>query len=271
MSAQIALPQNPKQQRLAGNMDTSLLKIIALLSMIVDHVGYTMFPDIACLRVIGRIAMPLYAWCIVVGSSYTHNIWKYALRLFLLGLISQPFYIMAIGVYDFNILFQFALDVLVIAGIQKKRWYSQFWAPVLALGVLYILPTVDYGRLGLVFVLLLYLSRKHKLAIVLAVLAAAVAWSFFSSPVYGCFGMSSQFFYDSPLSPVLSLFFKQQSLIWLSLPLILIPMRSGIKMPKWMGYGLYPIHLIILIGVQLIFGRPFQDVISALLNMFHLN
>ena len=66
---------------IAGNTDTGFLKILALLFMITDHVGAIFFPKITELRIIGRIAFPLYAWCLVVGSVKTKNPVKYALRL----------------------------------------------------------------------------------------------------------------------------------------------------------------------------------------------
>ncbi|HPF88841.1 MAG TPA: TraX family protein, partial [Candidatus Limiplasma sp.] len=81
MTEQQATLSSPRTA-LAGNTDTSLLKIIALVCMIFDHVGVAYFPGVIELRIIGRMAMPLYAWCLVVGSEYTHDPLKYALRLF---------------------------------------------------------------------------------------------------------------------------------------------------------------------------------------------
>ena len=47
-----------------GNENTGLLKVIAILCMIADHIGAKFFPTIAELRVVGRIAFPLFAWCL---------------------------------------------------------------------------------------------------------------------------------------------------------------------------------------------------------------
>ena len=77
---------------IAGNTDTGLLKILALLFMIVDHVGVRLFRDVQELRIIGRMAFPLYVWCIVVGTVYTRDPLKYALRLLIAAVIAQPFY-----------------------------------------------------------------------------------------------------------------------------------------------------------------------------------
>ncbi len=42
---------------LSGNA----LKIIACVSMLVDHIGMILFPDVVALRIVGRLAMPLFA------------------------------------------------------------------------------------------------------------------------------------------------------------------------------------------------------------------
>ncbi|MBN1777687.1 MAG: fimbrial assembly protein [Clostridiales bacterium] len=257
-----------RKPEIAGNTDTSLLKLIALAFMIVDHIGVAFFPGVMEWRVFGRIAMPLYAWCLVVGSEYTRNALKYALRLLILGVVSQPFYIMALGNSwtDLNILFLLCLSVLVIAGIREKRWYSQFWAP--ALGVLILLFVhVDYGWKGLLFILLLYMSRKSKLGIAGALLAASAFWGMYSFPVTKVFGLQLSFLEGNFLSPILQLFFQMQALMWMALPLILVPMHSNIRIPKWMGYGLYPVHLIALIVVSLILGVPLSYIISSLATL----
>ena len=47
-------------------MNRNQLKILACISMVVDHIGYVMLPDIAALRIIGRIAMPVFGFFIVL-------------------------------------------------------------------------------------------------------------------------------------------------------------------------------------------------------------
>lgn len=85
------------QEISAGNKPLTAfhLKIVALVTMIVDHVG-AVFPfpramdDI--LRSIGRTAFPIYAFFIAEGCRYTRDREKYLLRLGLFGLVSQlPF------------------------------------------------------------------------------------------------------------------------------------------------------------------------------------
>ena len=79
-----------------GNSATGLLKLIALLFMIIDHVGKVFFNNASDMRLLGRIAFPVYVWCMIVGFSRTRSVPRYLLRVLLVGLVSQPFYVLAL-------------------------------------------------------------------------------------------------------------------------------------------------------------------------------
>ena len=63
------------------NLDTSLLKLIAIAAMLADHIGSAFFPAVPVFRWIGRLAFPLFCYCMTVGPVYTHNIRRYLGRL----------------------------------------------------------------------------------------------------------------------------------------------------------------------------------------------
>lgn len=65
------------------------LKIIALISMIIDHVGFILCPNIIILRIIGRIALPLYTFIIAFSFSKTKNSDLYFLKFFLMFICLQ--------------------------------------------------------------------------------------------------------------------------------------------------------------------------------------
>ncbi|MBR6407084.1 MAG: hypothetical protein IKS19_00620 [Clostridia bacterium] len=68
------------------------MKIVAVISMLTDHIGYIFFPREMVFRVIGRIAFPIYAFLIAEGFGHTKSRIKYAARLGLFALISEiPF------------------------------------------------------------------------------------------------------------------------------------------------------------------------------------
>lgn len=123
--------QQPCEEKIDGNLDTGFLKALALVFMLIDHLGASLFPKILELRVIGRMAFPLYAWCLVVGSVKTRSPIRYGLRLLLLAVLSQPLYMMALNHTwaDMNILFTLCIALIAIQGIRLRWNGSQFWTP----------------------------------------------------------------------------------------------------------------------------------------------
>ena len=80
----------------ALNRDTNLLKLVAMITMLCDHAGKMLFPQYRIMRIIGRIAFPIYCYCIAAGCVYTRNPLNYLKRIVLLALISQPIYAVAL-------------------------------------------------------------------------------------------------------------------------------------------------------------------------------
>ena len=232
-----------------GNENTGLLKVIAILCMIADHIGAKFFPTIVELRVIGRIAFPLFAWCLCVGAVHTRNVWKYALRVLLVGILSQPFYMQALDHkwYQLNVFATLLLGLLAIAGIRKKRWGSHIWAPALALACSVVIQ-MDYGWQGVLFILLLYACRGKPSTIAALMISYCLYWG------YGTFQVNS--FLGVNLAEVLtrltgnsrlgSDMARVQFYAILALPLMLIPMKGRLRLPKWISYGAYPAHLLVL-------------------------
>jgi len=248
-----------RQNGIAGNVDTSFLKILALIFMLIDHIGASLYPYFGELRMIGRMAFPLYAWCLVVGSVKTRNPIKYGLRLLILAVVSQPIYMMALNHtwQDLNILFTLLLALIAITGIRAHVLGSEIWVPALcyfALGFI----SVDYGWKGLTFILILYLARQSRSGLIAAFLAYSLYWGATSSAVTSFLGIEFSFLKWPGIGSVLSAFFRLQGLVWLSLPLIVMHTNTGIRIPKWLGYGLYPLHLVLLIVLKLINGYSFE-------------
>ena len=73
-------------------LDGTMLKVLAMISMVFDHVGDMFFPGVAWLRMVGRLAMPIFAFFIAEGYSHTHDKKKYLKRMGIFALISEiPF------------------------------------------------------------------------------------------------------------------------------------------------------------------------------------
>jgi len=95
-------------------LSTTGLKLTAVLTMTLDHVGYAFFPEVMLLRFFGRLAMPLMAFVMAEGYAHTQNKKKYAARLFAFALISQLPYYFALGLKQGNVLFTLLISFLLL-------------------------------------------------------------------------------------------------------------------------------------------------------------
>ncbi|MGI6425828.1 MAG: TraX family protein [Tepidanaerobacteraceae bacterium] len=68
-----------------------MLELIAMTTMLVDHMGVVFFPDITAFRIIGRISFPIYCFLLTRGYCYTSNFNKYLLRLILLAFYQSTY------------------------------------------------------------------------------------------------------------------------------------------------------------------------------------
>ena len=76
-------------------MSSFILKMIAVITMLMDHSGDALIGNFSWLNIIGRIAFPLFAFQLVIGYRHTHNLKKYMLRMLIFAAISQaPFSIL---------------------------------------------------------------------------------------------------------------------------------------------------------------------------------
>ena len=121
-----------KQTGLSGNQ----LKIIALIAMTCDHVGMQLLPQFGFLRIIGRLAMPIFAYMIAEGCRYTRSCRKYLCRMLLLALACQVVYFVALGSLYQCILVTFSLSAGLIFSLDNTRTRRDTASELLALGVL---------------------------------------------------------------------------------------------------------------------------------------
>ena len=70
-SRELSLSSRPAP---AGNLSTGLLKLIALVFMFIDHSGKVLFNNCYEMRLLGRIAFPVYIWCMIVGFHRTRSV-----------------------------------------------------------------------------------------------------------------------------------------------------------------------------------------------------
>lgn len=237
--------------RTGGNENTGLIKLVAIVCMIVDHVGAVFFPRVYELRVLGRIAFPLFAWCLCVGAEYTRNIRKYAVRLLIAGILSQPVYIWAMNHkwYELNVFFELLIGLNAIVSVRESRKGSRYWGSVLSI----LAPCVihlnhNYGWQGVLFILLLYVSRERRSSIAVIMTAFCLYWGQGSLRLTQLFGipLPTSISFLPYASTMLSDLSRIQFWAILALPLMVIPMRRRFHLPKWVPYAVYPGHLLVI-------------------------
>lgn len=135
-------------------LDGSTLKILAAIFMTLDHAGLLLFPRMPIFRILGRLALPIFAFMIAEGCKYTRNRKKYFGMVFGLGAVCQVVYYFFDGSLYLSILITFSLSILTIYALQylkqKKTVLSGlvFAATVAAAFVLNQVLTIDYGFWG---------------------------------------------------------------------------------------------------------------------------
>lgn len=166
-------------------MTALLLKIIAVVSMIVDHAGAIFFPrcmihifgyTIYPLRVFGRLAFPIYCFLLIEGIRHTSNWKKYAIRLAILAFISEvPFDLALFGGITWkyqNVFFTLLLGLLAVQcdlELQKRNHYGEGIIAFLIAAFIAWKMHTDYGAFGIAFIMTFYYLRNNLLFLTLGI------------------------------------------------------------------------------------------------------
>ena len=138
------------------------LKLIACLSMLADHIGYLLVPGI-WLRIIGRLAFPIYCFLLAEGTYRTKNPPKYMGRLLLTACLSElPFDLMLRGGIHWNnqnVMFTLLLGFMALQLVLRSRFSPVSLCGAAALALLAEWMGADYGMEGVLVVLLFGMTR----------------------------------------------------------------------------------------------------------------
>jgi len=114
------------------------------------------------LRLIGRFAMPIYAYGIAKGYFFSvkHNtLTKYKRNLFVLALVSQIPYMIMVSDVKLNICYTWFLAVYLMDYVLNKK-YIKLYILLFIYSILQIFLLVDYGMLGLFLPIGFYCFEK---------------------------------------------------------------------------------------------------------------
>lgn len=232
-------------------MSAFSLKILALVTMVIDHIGAVFFPQYTFIRVIGRLSFPIYAFLIAEGFRHTRSRTKYFLRLFVFGILSElPYDLLFYGELfhpeSQNIMFELALGVPLLCCVEKIRQSKKhlFVLPAAALVLLSEVLGLSYGIYGIFLMLTAYIS-ENKGRKIQALYSAGTTIIFNSlARVY------IPFMGDT--LRILSLNSTQSLAVFAALPIMFYNGEKGRSGLKWFFYCIYPAHLTLLILVKCI-------------------
>lgn len=215
-----------KKEKQSWGIDRFTLKMIALITMLIDHIGVVLYPDLIILRKIGRISFPIFCFLLVEGFHHTKDIKRYGIRLFMFAFLSEiPFDLASYGrffsVESQNIFFTLFLGLCIM-------WLLEYWKEqellkvlviIISMGLAWVLH-LDYGAFGILQILVFYISYKKRFAqSVCIVLLHLLSGN--PIQIYGGFSVLPICFYNG---------------------------KRGSSM-KYFFYAFYPVHLLLLYGI----------------------
>ena len=213
----------------------NFLKITALLTMLIDHIGCVFLMErgdviYKAFRAVGRISFPIICFMLVEGFIHTHSRKKYMINLLIFSIISEIPYDLAFGhklidVSEQNEMWTLLLGVIMMCFIEKFEYsFTAKMTVVLIAGFVAVLLKTDYSIWGILSIAIFYMQRyDRKNALLLT-----------------CFLMFAQG--------------KMQSFGVLAIPFIMAydGTKNDVKMPKYFFYAFYPVHILALWGISLL-------------------
>ena len=160
------------------------LKLLAMVTMLIDHMGFTLFPYALWMRCVGRLAFPIFCFLVAEGCAHTHDKKRYAARLLVFAVLSEPAFDLMHGVWftmDYqNVLWTLLLGALVCWAVEWASAGGALWQRLpaeAAIAVGFLLAqwlNTDYGGWGVLLVLL-FLGVPISYAIAVSSLTAILS------------------------------------------------------------------------------------------------
>ena len=156
-----------------------VLKAVAGVAMICDHVGSYFFPQEPWLRIVGRFAAPCFFFLIGYARST-----KLPTDWLIFGAWLSIMQVFGLSVVLFNILFNFYLIRLVFSRIPPEE--LPIWALSVLIAVMigadqFVHPYIEYGFVGWLWAISGRLVRVHEKSLAAIVLVAVAGLHTFTT------------------------------------------------------------------------------------------
>lgn len=206
-----------------------MISLIAMLTMLIDHTGAILFPNIPFLRIVGRLSFPLFAYGISKGYKHTRNLKMYMIRLILLASISQIPFIFAFNNGYLNICFTLFTGLLTIKTYDSNLPKFLRYILIFLMLVLSQILHFEYGFYGILTILIFYLLGDTE---------KVVFFQFFLTVISTIALRYEPIELFSAFSSIIILFSN------------ILFRNKDIKINKIFRYSFYPIHLLLLILIK---------------------
>lgn len=225
MNGRSAFLSEDKESRFGLN--AFALKMIALVTMVIDHVGAVLMPESIALRIIGRIAFPVYAFLITEGFFHTKDVKKYMKRLLVFAFLSEiPFDLAVSGEFlEFehqNVFFTLFGGLFLMYLYNRQTTTGEKIIAVLLVTTLGDVLRTDYGAWGILMIFCFYIFREKFWAKLISV---------------SCIN-------------VLAFGYIQSYAVLAFVPIALYNGKKGPGL-KYFFYWIYPVHLLVLYIIKL--------------------
>lgn len=227
----------------ALGINANVLKVVAVVSMLVDHSSRLIVEDGTPARwwmhLIGRLAMPLICYLIAEGHHYTSNKKAYAWRLLLFALVSHLPYVWYFNLNPFtatSVMWTLMLGLIALTGATNKRITD--YGKVLCVGICCALAIpANWNYVGVLWIVAFGVLRENFKWKTLAFIGIGLL--FYVWPGFQDFGLFVSYRLGFLLAVPIFYFYNRQ------------PGKRSL-FAKWAFYWFYPIHLVVLLLIRMI-------------------
>lgn len=152
-------------------------KIIACITMLIDHLGFLVFPNVVIIRIIGKLHIRYFPFLVAEGCFYTKNRFKHFYVITLLAIVFQFVYYLFLKSFDLSIFIIFSISILliylfdyIVIIYKNKKYILGLLTIIVFISIILLVYYIDnqyyyleysYGFFGVIIPVVIYIFRKY--------------------------------------------------------------------------------------------------------------